>query len=123
MNMHYIPRQGDVVAASRGVYEHVGIYAGEGTVISCSGRAGCVVAESTAEFGRGSPVRLAGYPGNLPRHVVVERAWDQLGRPYSLFSNNCEHFVARVHGLAPRSPQLIGLGTVAVGMALAAGWE
>ena len=116
-------RPGDVVVASRGLYEHVGIYAGGGTVISCSGRAGCVVAEPVAEFARGSPARLAGYPGRLPRDVVVERAWEQLGRPYSLFSNNCEHFVARVHGLAPRSPQLFALGAVAVGVALAAGWE
>jgi hypothetical protein len=120
MTISVSPCAGDVLAVPCGFYDHLVVYVGDGIVISCSGRAGCVVAEPLATFAGGSRVRIVGYPGRLPRQVVAARAWAEVGKPYSLFSNNCEHFVARVHGLSPRSPQLRFWGTVAAAALLLA---
>ena len=104
---------GDVVSAPRGPINHVGIFTDVGTVISNSGRRGCVVEETLDEFAAGSLIRRVGYLGRLAPHVVVARARSQLGRRYNLFASNCEHLVHYAHGLPRRSPQLVAASVVA----------
>lgn len=111
---------GDIVAASRLGYSHVGIVSdvvvgGMPTVISASKRTGRVVEERWATFAAGGRVRRVGYPGTLPRHVVVAQARAQIGRPWALF-DNCEHVATRAHGIAPQSGQL--QAAIAAGIAL-----
>ena len=115
-------RPGDVVAASRGIFDHVGIVTDAGTVISNSGRRGRVVEETLNQFAAGSSIRRVGYLGALPPHVVVARARSQLGRRYNLLASNCEHLVHYAHGLPRRSPQLVAAG-VAAGLALLVRWN
>lgn len=54
----------------------------------------------------GARLRGLGYPGRLPRRVVLDRARSRIGEPYDLVLANCEHFVSWCHGLPPTSPQL-----------------
>lgn len=115
---------GDIIAASRFGYEHVGIVAGvtvdgEPTVVSGSKKTGRVVEESLATFAAGGRVRRVGYPGTLPRHVVVAQARAQIGQPWALL-NNCEHVATRAHGVEPRSGQLRAAVAAGIGVALAA---
>lgn len=115
---------GDMVAASRFGYSHVGIVSdvvvgGMPTVISASKRTGRVVEETWATFAGGGAVRRVGYPGTLPRHVVVAQARAQIGRPWTLF-DNCEHVATRAHGVEPQSGQL--RAAAVAGIALLAVW-
>ena len=117
-------RPGDIVAASRFGYWHVGIVAdvavgGAPTVISASKQTGRVVEETWATFARGGRVRRIGYPGTLPRHVVVAQARAQIGQPWTL-SNNCEHVATRAHGVEARSGQLRAAVAAGLSVALAA---
>jgi lecithin:retinol acyltransferase len=54
----------------------------------------------------GARLRALGYPGRLPRRLVLARARSRIGERYDLVLANCEHYVAWCHGLAPESPQL-----------------
>ena len=117
-------RPGDIVAAARLGYRHVGIVsdvtvAGAPTVISASKRTGRVVEEPWATFARGGAVRRVGYPGTLPRYVVVAQAREQIGQPWKLM-NNCEHVANRAHGVEPRSGQLRAAIAAGAGIVLAA---
>jgi hypothetical protein len=90
--------------------EHVGILTdlfvhNERTVVSSSKRRGGVVEETLVRFLDGRSGRVIGYLGTLPPRVVVARARAHIGREWSIL-DNCEHFVRRVHGLVPASPQL-----------------
>lgn len=103
---------------------HVGVVSynahGRGTgVISNSLKHGKVTEERLEEFAKGGEVYYVGeIRGRLAGQTVVRRARSRLGEPYSLFSDNCEHFVRWAHGLTEESPQLqVG---VAVGGLLAA---
>lgn len=124
MHPFHSARPGDIIAASRFGYWHVGIVAdvavgGAQTVISASKQTGRVVEETWATFAGGGAVRRVGYPGTLPRHVVVAQARAQIGQPWTLL-NNCEHVATRAHGIAPRSGQLRAAVTAGIGVALAA---
>lgn len=117
-------RPGDIIAASRFGYWHVGIVAdvavgGAPTVISASKQTGRVVEETWATFAGGGSVRGVGYPGRLPRHVVVAQARAQIGQPWALL-NNCEHVATRAHGVEPQSGQLRAAVAAGIGVALAA---
>lgn len=90
-------------------------------VISCSRRCGGVTEESILEFSQGSEIIDRGYPSNLPPELVLWRARSKLGTPWNLFSENCEHFVARCHGLEVTSPQLRAAGVFAGAALLAVG--
>jgi len=111
-SMHAIYKvlPGDIIAASRFGYWHVGIvsevtFGGAPTVISASKQTGRVVEETWATFAGGGAVRRVGYPGTLPRHAVVAQARAQIGQPWT-WSNNCEHVATRAHGIEPQSGQL-----------------
>jgi HRAS-like suppressor 3 len=97
-------------------YVHHGLYAGDGRVIHYRGygprlRRGPVEEVTLDEFagGRGWQAR----PWVAPAYAgtsAVERARTRLGEDrYSLFSNNCEHFVEWVIGGTPRSAQVEAL--------------
>ena len=124
MSISNIVRPGDLLAALRFGYWHVGVASdvtvgGAPTEISASKQTGRVVEESWATFTGGGEVRHLGYPGTLPRHVVVARARAQIGRPWTLF-DNCEHVATRAHGIEPQSGQL--RAAIAAGIALLAVW-
>lgn len=117
-------RPGDIIAASRFGYSHVGVVSdvlvgGMPTVISASKQTGRVVEETWATFAGGGAVRRVGYPGRLPRHVVVAQAREQIGQPWALL-NNCEHVATRAHGIPPQSGQL--RAAAVAGIALLCAW-
>lgn len=119
-------RAGSVLAFSVSPYGfvHVGVASDRpGFVIHNSRRRGGVVEEPLSSFSEGRPVRAV-YPGRLPPKNVVARARTQIGRPYRLFGNNCEHFVRFAHALHHASPQLrraaAGVGAITGLLAFAA---
>lgn len=117
-------RPGDIVAASRVGYWHVGIVSdvlvdGAPTIISASKQTGRVVEETWTTFAGGGAVRHVGYPGTLPRYVVVAQARAQIGRSWKLF-DNCEHVATRAHGIEPQSGQL--RAAAVAGIALLCAW-
>lgn len=97
---------GTVLAVDFFPVTHVGIATGRGWVISNSRARGGVYEESLRDFSDGRPIRVLGHLGNLPASRVVERARSKIGERWSLFSNNCEHFVRWAHGVKVASPQL-----------------
>ena len=110
---------GQAIRTSRLVYWHKGIATdqwlnGEQLVISCSGRAGWVVLEPMSVFAAGMGAEEMPQLSALSQEVVLYRARQMLGRPYSLIDFNCEHFLCEAFGLTPQSPQLASiLGLVA----------
>jgi cell wall-associated NlpC family hydrolase len=97
-------------------YVHHGLYAGDGRVIHYAGydrhfRRGPVEEVPLERFagGRGWQVK----PWTTPTHAgasAVQRARARLGENrYSLWSNNCEHFVEWAIGGMPRSAQVDAL--------------
>lgn len=100
------PRPGSIVAASRVVYQHLGIMTERGTVIANSGTHGRVVELPLKKFSLGLPVADKGYPGDRAPEEVIAEARSRIGERYNLFKNNCEHFATGVHGLEPHSPQI-----------------
>jgi len=97
---------GDVLSVWKGFYRHKGIYVGDGRVIAASRDHGCVVDQTLDEFTEGQNLKNEGFPGQRSRDKVVEAARVQIGRPYALFTDNCEHLVNEAHGLRKSSPQL-----------------
>jgi len=110
---------GDVLSVWKEFYRHKGIYVGDGRVIAASREHGCVIDQTLEGFTEGQRLKNEGFPGQRSRESVVEAASSQIGRPYALFTDNCEHMVNEVHGLQKSSPQLqtaalAGLALVAV---------
>jgi hypothetical protein len=54
----------------------------------------------------GKPMTVEGYPRIRRPEKLIAYARAEIGKPWNLFDNNCEHFVCRVHGIVQRSPQL-----------------
>lgn len=76
-------------------------------VISNSKKAGTVAEEPIDEFAGASEWTV--HPelrGSLSSQEVVRRARARIGDPWSLFADNCEHFVREVQGLLRASPQV-----------------
>lgn len=88
---------------------------GQPLVASASGKRGEIVVENLDGFSSGRPglVAVRGYYGNLHPMEVRARALSQLGRSYSVFRRNCEHFTRFAHGVPVRSPQLVSAGASA----------
>ena len=91
----------------------------ERSVLSFSAEAKGFVEESFSAFSGGRPVVCDGYLGELPSWVVMQRARERAGQPYSLFSFNCEHFVRYAHGVPMESPQLQQVGAFVGALGLA----
>lgn len=109
---------GQALSTPRLLYSHVGIATdhmknGEQLVISCSGKSGKVVLEPLSEFSAGRGVKRIPAPSALAPDQALRRAYSMLGKPYSIRSFNCEHFLNVAYGLAPKSPQFaIGVLTL-----------
>lgn len=100
-------------------FRHVGVCygfdaMGEPLIAHNSGRFGQVRISPLKEFSEGKAVRITPSRSELSPQQVQERVEERLGKPYSLTSNNCEHFKAEVLGKERESPQLQFWGTVAV---------
>lgn len=93
--------------------EHFGLLTHQQTVISASKVHGEIVEETLWQFAAGQQIFSHGVWSPQPWQDTMHIAYAQLGQPYRLFNNNCEHFVRYCHGLERKSPQLaaaIGLG-------------
>lgn len=106
----------DVYVSGLGVVTHKGIVSddrgpdGLPKILHASKFVGRVAETSATTFVHravaGARLRNLGYPGRLPRALVVARGRARIGVAYDLALANCEHFVSWCHGLAPSSPQL-----------------
>jgi len=99
---------GEIVIIKKwGVIEHWGVVGFGGEVISASQEAGFVIKQTGEEFCEGNwgDIYSKGFLGQLSAHEVVTRAYSQIGKPYCLFTFNCQHFANYCHGLEG-SPQL-----------------
>lgn len=108
---------GEVVSVGAGP-EHFGVLTWRGTVVSASKMHGEIVEEGLLQFAGGQQVFAHGVWSDQPWQDTMQIAFSQLGQPYRLFDNNCEHFVRYCHGLERKSPQLAG--AIGVGIAVAA---
>jgi hypothetical protein len=117
---------GTVLSTTKpGGIEHYGILTGRHlhgqslTIISASKFRQSVVEELPMHFSLGAPIYEHGvWSDQLWRKTIIN-ARSQLGRPYRLFSKNCEHFVRFCHGLPQESPQLArAIGVAIVGGAI-----
>lgn len=90
----------------RGLFDHVGIATGYGTVIHSSQRMGRVTEDDYAAFAGGRPVRVVPYATPLRGSEIVARARMKMGQPYNILVRNCEHFVTWCLSGEARSRQL-----------------
>lgn len=96
----------------RALYDHHGIYAGNGRVLHYAGlahgwRRGPVEEVSLEEFARGRDIRVRHDAARFDHREVLERARSRLGeRYYRIMSNNCEHFCGWALQGESRSPQV-----------------
>ncbi len=102
---------GLVVYIQLGLIKHFGIITsinefGEVTVISNSKKHMSVIEETLESFSQGHKVLICNHKSKYQAGYLINRARQQLGKKYSLFNDNCEHFVRWVHHLKPESPQL-----------------
>lgn len=93
-----------------GVLTHVGVLSsridGARTVIFQSFSHQKAVELPHGEFTGGRLVSARANTGRLPPWQIVANARAQIGEPYDLLSNNCEHLVSRAEGLRADSPQV-----------------
>lgn len=120
--MNDLIRPGTIVGVWIGMIQHVGILTDSGTVIANSFVHGGVTELSVPKFTIGKRLSLKGYPGRLSSQEVIANARAEIGQPWNLLKNNCEHFVRRAHGVPPHSPQLqramFAVGVTAVSLLL-----
>lgn len=95
-----MPRIGDHLKSSRGLYTHHGLYVGDDIIIHYSGlsgrmQSGLIEKVSLNEFCAGSDYKIVSHPNrDYSRAESVRRATSRLGEDaYSIPGNNCEHFV------------------------------
>ena len=109
---------GTTLRVWRKLYCHYGIADGCGGVIHASKQRG-VVRESLKEFEKGGVAQIDNSITSGDLRAAYEKAQSDIDKPYSLFSDNCEHFVRCAHGLPKESHQVqhavIG-GVTAVGL-------
>lgn len=110
---------GDMIQASRGIYNHVGIYVGptwDGRDVIHNAKGGCVELISLSEFANGAPVyrRIAAPDDYFQQQAIVERAMSLIGKKYDLIKFNCEHFATLAQTGRAASPQLAGLALLGI---------
>ena len=89
-----------------GAYYHYGIADGNGGVIHARKKEGVVHDTSLKNFGNGGIVKIDSDITSDDLCAAHKRALEYIGKPYDLFSDNCEHFVRCAHGLKKESIQL-----------------
>jgi NC domain. len=91
--------KGDHLVVNYGLYLHHALDIGDGLVIQYGRRVfdkahAIVEIVSRETFSRGIPIMVVDRPANYSPDEIVRRAFSRLGeQDYSLFTNNCEHFV------------------------------
>lgn len=90
----------------RGLFDHVGIATGYGTVIHSSAKYGSVMETDLADFSGGRRIRTIAYSSPLSGSEVVVRARGRIGQRYNVLVRNCEHFVMWCVSGQHRSDQL-----------------
>ena len=95
-----MPKKGDHLKSSRGIYTHHGIYVGDGRVIHYAGlsggmQSGPIEEVSLESFCSGYGYEIVNHENRkYTREQSVSRARSRLGEnAYSVTGNNCEHFV------------------------------
>ncbi len=96
---------GDVLFIQYTGFKHYGIYVGNSTVIHNSKKFFKVEEISLNEFSDNKEPKISSIKSLTPE-LSIQKAKQYLGVPYSLFSENCEHFVRVVSGLEKESTQL-----------------
>jgi hypothetical protein len=96
---------GDVLLIQYDTFKHYGIYIGNDTIIHNSKKFFKVEEISLHDFKDGKEPKISSIKSSSPE-LAVQRAKKFLGIPYSLLSENCEHFVRVVCGLEKESTQL-----------------
>lgn len=118
------PAPGTVISVRVGPFLHVGIVSdrtgpdGLPMVLSNSRRRGHAVEETWSEFSGRKPVSVRERHRGVEGLQIVARARGMLGTPWDPVFSNCEHFVERACGRAPRSGQLQAAGSIAAMFAL-----
>ena len=82
-------------------------------VVDCSPEHG-VSERSVFEFTNGLPIHFIDYGPSFAPQQILSRARSQIGKPYRLFSSNCQHFTSWCATGVPKSQQ------IATGLAIAA---
>ena len=90
----------------RGLFDHVGIATGYGTVIHSSRRMGRVAETDMQDFSGGRPIRPVPFASPLSGPEVVVRARGRIGQRYRFLTRNCEHFAVWCLSGEHRSAQL-----------------
>lgn len=106
---------GDVLKIKKGPVWHYGVVIDQFNVVHASKKFGKVVCHSVMEFADGQKPINEGFIGPLNSIQVVKNAKSLLGRPYRLFSDNCEHLINQVHGLGKHSKQVAVGITISIG--------
>ncbi|TOI84910.1 lecithin retinol acyltransferase family protein [Vibrio parahaemolyticus] len=86
-------------------FKHYGLYIGNNTVIHNSKKYQCVEEIDLNLFADNRKIEVSSIKSENPA-LAVQRAKKYLGVPYSLFSENCEHFVRTACGLVKESTQV-----------------
>ncbi len=88
---------GDLLTVSKSlIVTHSGIYVGNGRLIDNSGTRGSVGYRDINDFADGKEITVIAYESKYSRSQIVERATSRIGKPYKLWSQNCEHFTNEV---------------------------
>lgn len=115
--------------------EHVGVISdrvgpdGMPLVISSTSHGWKVVEECWEDFAEGEQVTAYPLEGNHDPRQVLREARAQIGKPYHLLRNNCEHLAHQVAGVPAKSPQLrnaakaVGAMGALAALALGLGWR
>jgi len=115
-------RPGDVVYVNRnGLYQHYGVYVGNGKVIHKTDKG--VQEVSLEQFRRQSPTYHI-KPSYKPKKAL-KRAKSRLGeKSYNLFTDNCEHFSSSCSSGFKHSSQVENFitGAAVIAGGLAFGW-
>jgi hypothetical protein len=105
---------------------HVGLvtdtWLDDGPTVISNSKAGGVIEQTWTQFCAGHRAKFEAISGSRCGQHAVAWARRQLGSSYSLFADNCEHFVREALGAKRESPQLqsafVGLGLLAFAVAL-----
>ncbi len=118
-NPHSEKRQmiqfGDVLSIPYEFYEHYMIVVEFDYVVHASKEKNAVVKEHWSEVSGDKQIRNHGRWGSLSDAEIIQRANREIGKPYDMINDNCEHLVRKIAGMNVISPQVIGAGVILVG--------
>lgn len=98
---------GDVLSVPKLTFRHFMIVVAPGVVVHASKDKGCVVREHIQDAAKNRTITSHGRWASISNEEILARAKNLVGRPYKLFSGNCEHLVREISGVKRASPQLV----------------